>query len=209
MPVFFDLDGTLCHVDDGRGNLLRECLLDCGVEKISRNDYLRVHQNVLENGKVRNRVPIFRELLGNVGVNDDDLAREVAFSYREKVLNNLVLYDGVDVLEEIDDALVLITNGPKETQWEKIREVGLDSYFDEVIISGEVGFAKPDPLIFKIAHIRAGEKGPYVGNSPMHDVKGSKEAGFCSVLVDRGVEHDGEADFVIDSLVEIRDVLDI
>lgn len=209
MSVFFDLDGTLCYVDSGRRCLLDECLGSFGVDGVGREDYIRTHQRVLEEGKVKTREPVFRKLLRDVGVSDESLVKEVASSYREMVLDNLALYEDARVIESIDDDLVLITNGPEVTQWEKVRKLGLDDVFDEVVISGEVGFAKPDPLIFKVAYARVGEKGPYVGNSVRHDVRGAVDAGFRSVLVDRGVGGCDEADFVVESLLELKDILDI
>ncbi len=210
MTLFFDLDGTLCRVRNSREKILEKCLTDYGLEDVDRYDYLEAHQSVLSEGKVKDRVPVFRELLENNDVFDEDLAEELAFSYNDKVLSNLELYDDASVLDDVDDKLVLITNGPKRSQEQKIYELELDEVFDEVIISGEVGFAKPDPLIFKVAYARAGEKGPYVGNSPQHDVLGCKGAGFLSVLVDRGIDGDYcDPDFVVDSLFELRDILDM
>ncbi|PTD94816.1 hypothetical protein C9439_00635 [archaeon SCG-AAA382B04] len=210
MTFFFDLDGTLCKVNGSRKQILDDCLDGCGIESLSRDEYLKAHKNALKQNKLKNRVPIFKELLKNKGDNyREGLAEELAERYNQKILSNLVLYDDADLIRDIDEDLVLITNGPRETQKQKVERLGLDEVFDEVIISGEVGFAKPDPLIFKIAHVRAGEKGPYVGNSPEFDVVGSKKAGFSSVLVDRGVEHNGEADFVVDSLFELREIFDL
>lgn len=210
MTLFFDLDGTLCRVKGSRKKILDYCLRSCRIEEIDRDEYLKTHQRALEDNKIKNRRPIFEEILKQKNVEDyERVAEDVMRSYRDKILSNLELFEDAEVINEIEDDLVLVTNGPEETQRQKIKKLGIEEVFDEVIISGEVGFAKPNPLIFKIAHVRAGEKGAYVGNSPKHDVVGSKKAGFDSVLVDRGVSHDGEADYVVDSLWEIRDVLDI
>lgn len=210
MFLFFDLDGTLCKVDGSRKEILDDCLSDCCISEFGREEYLDAHQKALGQGKLRNRKPIFLEILKKKGLSDaEKKAGELCSLYRERVLSDLELYDDARILDEVDENLVLITNGPERTQRDKIEKLGLGDYFDEIIISGEVGFAKPNPIIFKIAHLRVGEKGPYIGNSPRHDVKGAKEAGFRSVLIDRGVEDDGDADFVIDSLFKLKKHFDI
>jgi phosphoglycolate phosphatase-like HAD superfamily hydrolase len=39
----------------------------------------------------------------------------------------------------------VITNGPGDTQRHKLAATGIDQHFDAIVISGEVGVAKPDP----------------------------------------------------------------
>lgn len=51
--------------------------------------------------------------------------------------------------------LVIITNGPSNAQWEKINKLGLNmgknSLFDCILVSGDLGFEKPDKKIFYAA----------------------------------------------------------
>ena len=49
--------------------------------------------------------------------------------------------------------LGIITDGLPIKQWEKLVRLGLDDFFDTVIISGdeEVGLNKPDPRVFELA----------------------------------------------------------
>lgn len=44
--------------------------------------------------------------------------------------------------------LALITNGPSESQWEKIYRLKIQQYFDVVLVSGDLSWEKPDPNIF-------------------------------------------------------------
>ena len=68
--------------------------------------------------------------------------------------------------------------------------MGLDSAFDAVVISGEVGATKPDPAIFEVALDRLGmserrEHVWHVGDSLTSDVAGAVAAGLSSVWVNR------------------------
>ncbi len=80
----------------------------------------------------------------------------------------------------------LITNGSGELQRRKLELLGLENSFDEIVISKEVGFEKPDARIFELAANRLLEKPEnllYVGDHPINDAKGSKDAGYIPVLV--------------------------
>lgn len=65
-----------------------------------------------------------------------------------------------------------------------IDEVGLTPFFDVVVISGELGYCKPHPLIFQrlIEHLGV-EKHQllYVGDDPEPDIHGAQRAGLQPV----------------------------
>ena len=81
----------------------------------------------------------------------------------------------------------LITNGRSEIQRGKLRQLDLESYLDEIIISGEFGAAKPDPSPYLAMADRLGmEPGEiiYVGDNPSTDILGARNAGFVPVWVE-------------------------
>ncbi|XP_018334142.1 N-acylneuraminate-9-phosphatase isoform X2 [Agrilus planipennis] len=47
--------------------------------------------------------------------------------------------------------LALITNGPSHSQWEKINMLNLRSYFDVILVSGDLRWEKPHHKIFHMA----------------------------------------------------------
>ncbi len=80
--------------------------------------------------------------------------------------------------------LGVISNGYADTQRPRLAAAGLTDYFETIVVSGEVGWAKPDSRIF--AHALAGLDVPpaaalYVGDSLSHDLAGALGAGldFC------------------------------
>lgn len=47
--------------------------------------------------------------------------------------------------------LGLISNGPSSSQWEKIRKLYLEQYFDIILVSGDLPWEKPEARIFQEA----------------------------------------------------------
>ncbi len=80
----------------------------------------------------------------------------------------------------------LITNGSGETQRAKLRNLGIEDCFDQVVITGEFGVHKPSPEPF-LAIARWIGAAPsellYVGDNPLNDVDASRKAGFIPVWV--------------------------
>ncbi len=80
----------------------------------------------------------------------------------------------------------LITNGKHELQMKKLNMLGLTECFDEIIISCDLNTYKPDRLLFdemaKRLNLSPAEM-LYVGDNPLNDVEGSRNAGYVPVWV--------------------------
>ena len=118
---------------------------------------------------------------------DKDIFREYAMPCFKKVA---VPYEftlpTLNKLKQMGLKLGLITNGPSDLQRAKLKLLGLENIFDEVIISGEAGYHKPDIEIFNIAAARLGlAPGEmfYIGDNPLNDVETSRRAGYVPVWV--------------------------
>jgi beta-phosphoglucomutase-like phosphatase (HAD superfamily) len=67
-----------------------------------------------------------------------------------------------------------------------LEESGLLKHFKVVVISGEIGYRKPHPEIFRQALLRLGvkpEQAVHIGNSLEEDIAGARNAGMRSVLI--------------------------
>ncbi len=83
------------------------------------------------------------------------------------------------------------THGPAARRI--IEQLGLTTLFDVILISGELGFRKPNPLVFQelCAHLEVVETQiAYVGDDPEADILGALNAGIQPVWV----IHDHHAD---------------
>lgn len=85
--------------------------------------------------------------------------------------------------------LGIISNGNKKQQVQKVQVLGINKYIDPtlIIVSEEVGFAKPAMEIFiyaqQKAHIPSRFIG-YVGDSVHHDIISGNKMGWHTVLFD-------------------------
>ena len=103
----------------------------------------------------------------------------------------LELYpDAEPVLERLARdgyALGLISNAPADTV-RAVEALGLTRYLGTIVISGAVGYTKPNPEIFRIALRRAGvdaSEAIHVGDLYEADVIGARNAGLEGILIDR------------------------
>lgn len=88
--------------------------------------------------------------------------------------------------------VAVVTNNLLREQRDKLSALGLDRYVDALIASEEVGVAKPDPEIFRVALRRVGcapEEAVAVGDSWASDIAGARAAGIPAVWFNaRGAE---------------------
>jgi len=111
-----------------------------------------------------------------------DTAFDVFYQARQQVN----LFDDVlPVLSALknDFVLVALTNGNAH-----IQHVGLTDFFDFQLSASDVKALKPDPAMFVEAMKQAGvspEQTLHVGDHPLHDLQGAKNAGIDAVWIRR------------------------
>jgi len=69
-----------------------------------------------------------------------------------------------------------------------LRKFGLEKIFDPVVISGEVGWIKPSPIIFQVALSKlrlSADQVVFVGDDPEADIRGAKNVGMKTVFLAR------------------------
>jgi HAD superfamily hydrolase (TIGR01549 family) len=77
--------------------------------------------------------------------------------------------------------LCLITNGLADVQKNRIARAELEVFFNDILISQEIGLEKPNPEFFRLA-VRRLRLSPHevlcVGDNPLIDIKGARDAGL-------------------------------
>lgn len=232
--LIFDLDGTLCTYGLSLEDSLKKCFggFDRDLPEVSAEDYEKEFGNQFDkaiDGEVDRpdlnfRERIFLNLLsgehveGNNRQASEEEILTIARKFKEIRENSLHLFDEVpEVMEELrgEFRLGMLTNGPSDLQRSKIKVLGIEPWFDDIVVSGEHGMAKPDPGIFEVALSRLNadpEDTIYIGNSPQYDVLGANNAGIPVIWRrDESEEEIEEAnpDLIIDDLTPLSNGLEV
>ncbi|OZI11348.1 HAD family hydrolase [Bacillaceae bacterium SAS-127] len=136
-----------------------------------------------------------------------EVRRESPFVYEET-------FQVLDELKEKGYRLLLLTNGAPSLQLEKLTMTPeLVPYFEHIVISGNVGFGKPDPVIFEHA-LRLMELSPrealMVGDNLSTDILGATRVEMDSVWIDHrdGKQVDGaNPTYTVNRLQELLNII--
>ncbi len=108
----------------------------------------------------------------------------------------------------------IITNGFTALQQKRLEHTGFLEYFDLLVISEEVGYAKPHPAIFDFALTQMGnparKRVMMVGDNPDSDILGGINAGLvtCWLNADNRALPTGiNPDWQVSTLGELQDIL--
>ena len=227
--IMFDLYGTLIDIET-----------DESMEEIYRGiaHYLTYQGVYLHRGEVRDRYyrimkqqkemcreecpeidveAIWGEFLRQEGITDIAVRRNLALTlahlYRGISRKRLRLYPGVkEVLDELHRTyrLAIVSDAQPCYALPEMKAVGLEGYFDPVVISARYGFRKPDPrLMAKALAIMNLEPSEaiFVGNDMYRDVHGAGRLGIKTVLVvsNQGEKHHDAAqpDYVAERFEDV------
>lgn len=198
--VLLDLDGTLLDYDRAEEEAVRRTLAGVGLpadaDMVAR--YRRInarHWSALERGVTtapRLRTERWAELLdATVPDQDDDVDPEVlASSYVEHLAAGAYLLPGAEAaVAELAGAfrIAYITNGLADVQRPRLAASALADLGEVLVISDEVGAAKPAAAIFEAALRAMGGPHPrvvtMVGDSLSADIAGGRAAGMPTVWV--------------------------
>jgi len=206
--IIFDVGGTLLRWGDppAFARFLADHARDIGPEQIAA-DAAALRQLMIET------FARHRQTAVGMGAREESLIR----LWREVLKETLELWKrpgySEDLLEPLISAVVLghfdalfddtletlerlraagyrlgIISNWNENLPKELSRLGLDRYFDFVVVSSLVGVAKPSPEIFHIALARAGcqpEEALYVGDNVMDDCLGARRAGLDVALIHR------------------------
>lgn len=205
--IMFDLDGTL--VDSGADitAALNYALAPCGLPALT------VPQTISLVGEGVTRL-IEKVLDGHVQQHDVVLTRFLDY-YAEHLTEATVPYPGVErTLERLSGYRRAVISNKREALSRGILvKLGLMKHFDLVMGGDSLAEKKPSarPLLHTMSVLKATpEESVIVGDSSF-DIRAGKAAGVVTVAVSYGfrpVETLSEADFIIDALEELPELLE-
>ena len=96
----------------------------------------------------------------------------------------------LELAKENNVKLGIITNGPSEHQWAKIKALGVERWInrENIIVSGDYGINKPDVRIFEIMQEKLQLPNAslyYIGDSIENDIVGANNADWKGIWINR------------------------
>lgn len=187
--VIFDLDNTLVN-RQAAFRAYSEHFINQFVsvaDEADRASMLEV-MRIADRDGYRHKRELYSELRQQFKIESKATVDELLQFWFQQFSSYTVLMDGaIELLTALKIRgikLGIITNGSVASQHAKIEQVGLRSYFDAIIVSDEVGCKKPDRKIFELAVARLDTQPHvcmFVGDHPVNDVQGAREAGLQPV----------------------------
>ena len=220
--ILWDIDGTILDFIRAEHAAIKKCfevfqLGDCTDEMIAR--YSKINKGYWE--KLERKEITKPELL--VGRFKDffageniitDCAKEFNKEYQVRLGDTICFCDNsYELLKSLKGRVkqYAVTNGTKIAQDKKLSKSGLIEVFDDIFISEEVGYEKPDVRFFEHVWAKIGAYRPdevmIVGDSLTSDMKGGNNAGIvCCWYNPKKVPNTKnlKIDYEIENLNEIK-----
>ena len=188
--ILFDADGTLLDFKKSEYEAVKEVfeLFDILPDDEKINKYSEINDKLwkaLERGEIEKQVLLYRrfELFCEYyGI--DRAARKMADAYMNSLSTKSYLIDGAEKLcKDLygNVKMYIVTNGVEFIQKGRFFNCSISKYFDEVFISGVIGFEKPDIRYFECVQKAVGfDKSTtiVVGDSLTSDIKGGINYGI-------------------------------
>lgn len=220
--IIFDIDNTLLDFSRSEYYALQKVFAKYGVvfNEKTFNQYKEINHGLwdqLEHGKINKDVILkerFKRFFSeNNIVVDGNLVDE---QYRGFLEERNDLMDGaIELLTQLKARGYTIfagTNGVGKTQRKRLASAKMTDLFDELYISEEVGFEKPDArffdYIFNDARLTDLSQVVMIGDSLTSDIEGANRAGIDSIWFSNGAETtDRGYTKKVDSLKEVLNLV--
>lgn len=190
--LLFDLDHTLLDFETAEGKALDQLFAEQTLVPAQqlKDYYIPMNQQLwrdLEDKKISKQELVetrFARAFAYFGYQVDGL--QLAENYQDFLGQHGDTYDGADqLLQGLTSRgyqLYAATNGIATIQKNRLADSGLVSYFQEIFISEEVGYQKPDRQFYssianQINHFDT-KQALMIGDSLTADIKGGNNAGI-------------------------------
>jgi putative hydrolase of the HAD superfamily len=213
--AIFDLDGTLLNRDESVIIFIDRQYerLNKQVGHIPKEMYVKRFIELDKRGYVW-KDKVYQQLVDEfniVNITSEELLQD----YISEFKNNCVPFANLtQMLEELKSSNILlgmITNGYGQFQMDNIKALGIEKYFDVILVSEWEGIKKPDPQIFKRALEQLNvspNQSLFVGDHPDNDVKAAQNVGIKGIWKKDFQWNNVEADFIVDDLAELSLIIE-
>lgn len=149
-------------------------------EEYPEKDYRRIWYEILYENQYAYTGP---------DINKSTIVSDIVKLQRSLVTRRIKLYNGVFQALNMLKAryrLGIVSDAQADHAYPELTMMGIRGFFDEIIVSAEYGYRKPDVRLFTECLRRLGVmpyEAIYVGNDTFRDVKGARDAGLKSALI--------------------------
>lgn len=219
--LFLDLDDTVLDFQKAERLALAKTLESFGLpptdtvlaryHEINREHWERLERKELTRQQVL--VGRFAALFAEMGLSAQ--AEQVARAYEENLSQGHYFLPGAEeALKSLSKKykLYLASNGTARVQAGRLKSAGIIPYFQEIFVSEEMGYNKPDPAYFDACFARIPgfrkERAMMVGDSLTSDILGGIQAGIATCWVNPHHKTGSiRPDYEIESIVQLEALL--
>jgi YjjG family noncanonical pyrimidine nucleotidase len=223
--LLFDADGTLFDYDQAEAFALQNTFIQIGhsfepqylvaYRDINHRIWLDFEQGRIDQITLRTRR--FDLLFEAINLRYD--SQDFSAKYLANLGNATHLMEGAaEIAQSLSKQcnLAIITNGLADVQRPRFAQSAINTYIKAVIISEEVGAAKPDPKIFDIAFAQmdhpAKDEVLIIGDSLTSDIQGGHNYGIDTCWFNPNGKTNGQgitSTFEIKKLNRLPEILEI
>ena len=219
--LFLDLDDTILDFQKAERLALAKTLEPFGLpptdtvlaryHEINREHWERLERKELTRQQVL--VGRFAALFAEMGLSAQ--AEQVARAYEENLSQGHYFLPGAEeALKSLSKKykLYLASNGTARVQAGRLKSAGIIPYFQEIFVSEEMGYNKPDPAYFDACFARIPgfrkDRAMMVGDSLTSDILGGIQAGIATCWVNPHHKTGSiRPDYEIESIVQLEALL--
>ncbi len=223
--IFIDLDRTLWDFEANSAETFLEIFHKYEINKVCNfEEFFKKYREINDQMWSDYRAKLItKELLSwkrfhlcilHFGIDNEDIAKEMGKDYINlSPLKTRMFPYSTELLRHLSSKykVYLITNGFKEVQYLKIKNCNIDTYFDKVFTSEEVGCNKPNREYFEFVLENTGanpENSIVIGDDLEVDIKGAAQLNIDTIWFNN---NNGLTDFPVTfevkSLKEITEIL--
>ena len=225
--LFFDIDNTLWDFDNNskivlgsifdrfelhrRGVKTKNIFVNT-YKKVNKNLWLKYRDGILSKEVLRYKR--FLKTLETLNIKDKNLSERIGeFYVSHSPIQKKLMPGAKDVLFKLSlyYNLHIITNGFKEVQFIKLKNSNIYNFFDNIVVSEDIGFLKPNQKIFSYALEICNAKkheSLMIGDDIISDIQGARDFGIDQVFYNyKFLNQDFQATHVISNLVELESLL--
>lgn len=189
--LLFDVDGTLLDFHDAEKQALKNTFQKYNIHLTNKikERYISINTALwkqFELGIIDKNTVIytrFVQLFQEFSINKDGIQFENDYQ-QELGKGHKLLPHVKEVLDYLSHQyrLFIVTNGVSKTQYSRLKDSGLDAYFEDIFVSEDIGYQKPMKEYFDYCFQRIENfhlnKTLIIGDSLSSDIQGGMIAGI-------------------------------